>query len=153
MEKFPGNYRFSLVPRGDKGESRIPWEFQNLLSPLQGHIGAKLYLEGLDMSLHGKIPREFLILLSPPGGLRRIQKIPGIILQKQSLNFFICMSILFFSLPGCGQGGRRPTYWGGLGGRSPPRENKVLKYEQAELGNNHEFLMILLILGGPIILA
>ena len=53
-EKIPGNSWFSLVPSRDKGESRIPWKFWNLLSPLQGHIGAKLYLEGLDMSLHGK---------------------------------------------------------------------------------------------------
>ena len=62
----------SFVSTRHKGETRIPWEFYKLLSPLQGHIGAKLYLEGLDMSLHGKIPRELLILLSPPRRLRRI---------------------------------------------------------------------------------
>ena len=72
----------SFVSTRHKGETRIPWEFYKLLSPLQGHIGAKLYLEGLDVSIHRKNPREFLILLSPPGGLKRIQKFPGIILQK-----------------------------------------------------------------------
>jgi hypothetical protein len=38
-------------------------------------------------------------------------------------------------LPGCGWGGRSPTYWIGLGGRSPsPGKMQSPKYEQAELG-------------------
>ena len=48
-----------LSPADTKEETRIPWECWNLLSPLGGHIGAKLHLERLDMSLHRKNPREF----------------------------------------------------------------------------------------------
>ena len=51
-------FGISFVSSRHKGETRIPWEFYKLLSPLQGHIGAKLYLGGLDMSINGKNPRE-----------------------------------------------------------------------------------------------
>ena len=51
------------------------------LSPLQGHIGAKLYLGlgGLDMSIYDKKTWEFSILLSPQGGQRRIKNSLGIL--------------------------------------------------------------------------
>ena len=70
-------FGISFLPTRHKGETRIPWERWKLLSPLQGHIGAKLYLEGLDTSICGKNPWELSILLSPQGGLRRIKNIPG----------------------------------------------------------------------------
>ena len=69
----------SFVSTRHKGETRIPWEFYKLLSPLQGHIGAKLYLEGLDVSIHRKNPREFLIRFSPLQGQRRIKNSLGIL--------------------------------------------------------------------------
>ena len=72
-------FGISFVSTRHKGETRIPWECWNLLSPLQGHIGAKLYLGGLDMSIYGKIPRELSILLSPQGGQRRINNSLGIL--------------------------------------------------------------------------
>ena len=76
------------------------------------------------MSLHGKNPREFLILLSPPGGLRRIQQIPGIILQKQNLNCFICMSILVFVIARLWIGRPEADILGGSGRAEPPGKIK-----------------------------
>ena len=91
---FFGISYFSFVSTRHKGGTRIPWECWNLLSPLQGHIGAKLYLEGLDMSLHGKIPRELLILLCPLGGQKRIHNsreiIPGNYLSEKKFKLFFC---------------------------------------------------------------
>ena len=60
-------------------ESRqlIPWEFGNLLSPLLGHIDA--HLQGLNVGIYRKDPRESLIHLSPPGGQGRIHHSQGLI--------------------------------------------------------------------------
>ena len=41
----------SPSPAQHRRETRTPWEFQNPFRPLAGHIGAKLYLEELDMSI------------------------------------------------------------------------------------------------------
>ena len=60
----------SLVPAGDKGETIIPWEFGNLSSPLQGHIGDQLSLKGSGLSIFGEIPREFLFLWCVQWGLQ-----------------------------------------------------------------------------------
>ena len=72
-------FGISFVSAGHKAETRIPWECWNLLSPLQRHIGAKLYLGGLDMSMNAKNPQELSILLSPLQGQRRNQNSLGIL--------------------------------------------------------------------------
>ena len=46
----------ALSNTGEK--TRTPWEFQNPFSPLAGHIGAELYLEGLGMTIYGTEPRD-----------------------------------------------------------------------------------------------
>ena len=49
----------SFVSAQQDPETGIPWKFWNLGSLLQGHIGAELYLEGMDMSMNAKNPGEF----------------------------------------------------------------------------------------------
>ena len=74
-------------------ETIIPWQFGNVSSPLQGQIGAKLYLGGLGMSINSTNPRELYFL----GSLQR---------GRKKSRIFVCRQTLYF-LPTC-SGRARP---------------------------------------------